>query len=135
MMHTLKAILAQLCEKWVQAAKKNKGKTIIDISAEFREIYARNIVTITLGEDINDELVEINVLGNDQSFSLQKVTLSVAIQECGRQIVSCFPTKILNPLYMLGLINLEPNLTPYCRRVANNCKLLRNHVMNYVRDR
>ena len=75
------------------------------------------------------------MLSRDKKFSLQKVKLNVAIQECARQIVTCFPTKILNPLYMLGLISMEPNITPYCRRVANNCKLLRSHVMNYVRDR
>ena len=55
MMHSLKDILAKKCEKWAQLALQNKGKTVIDISTEFQEIFARNIVTITLGEDIIDE--------------------------------------------------------------------------------
>ena len=36
---------------------------------------------------------------------------------------------------MLGLIGLGPNLTPYQKRVASNCKMLRDHVRQYVRDR
>ena len=70
MVHTLKSILADKCEKWAAATKQNNGKTVIDISTEFQEIFARNMLTITLGEDISEELVEINVIGDGKEFKL-----------------------------------------------------------------
>ena len=70
MVHTLKDILAGKCEKWAAATRQNNGKTVIDISTEFQEIFARNLLTIILGEDISEELVEINVIGDGKEFKL-----------------------------------------------------------------
>ena len=73
----------------------------------------RNIVQITLGEDINDELIEFNMKDSNGGFTLRGVKLSQAMKECIDQLGSSYPGKLLNPLHMLGLISLEPNLTPY----------------------
>ena len=44
MMENFKDILGGEFEKWASKAKKNNGKTVIDISTEFMEIMARNII-------------------------------------------------------------------------------------------
>ena len=124
-MHTLKDILAGKCEKWAAATRQNNGKTVIDISKEFQEIFTRNILTITLGEDISEELVEINVIGDGKEFKLKKVKFNQALRECSKQLARSLPAKILNPLYLLGLISFKPNLTPFQKKVANNCKVVR----------
>ena len=80
-MENFKDILGSEFEKWASKAKKNNGKTVIDISTEFQEIMARNIIQITLGEDINDELLDYNVKDNNGEFIPKKVKLSEAIKE------------------------------------------------------
>ena len=62
-------------------AKKN-GKTVIDISKKIQEIMVRNIVQITLGEDINDELIEFNMKESNGGYTLRGVKLSEAMKEC-----------------------------------------------------
>ena len=54
---------------------------MIDISVEFVDLMARNIIQITLGEDINDEKFEIKVRESPESstFVVKKVKLSEAI--------------------------------------------------------
>ena len=62
-------------------AKKN-GKTVIDISKKIQEIMVRNIVQITLGEDINDELIEFNMKESNGGYTFRGVKLSEAMKEC-----------------------------------------------------
>ena len=62
-------------------AKKN-GKIVIDISKKIQEIMVRNIVQITLGEDINDELIEFNMKESNGGYTLRGVKLSEAMKEC-----------------------------------------------------
>ena len=73
MMQTFKDIMANKCEEWATAAKHNKGKTVIEICYEFNEIFARNIITTVLGEDINDELLLFKVFDfdNEKQFKLK----------------------------------------------------------------
>ena len=42
----------------------------------------RNIVQITLGEDINDELIEFNMKDSNGGYTLRGVKLSEAMKEC-----------------------------------------------------
>ena len=81
MMQTFKDIMVNKCEEWATAAKNNKGKTAIEISEQFNEIYARNVITILFGEDITDELIDFKVFDFDKEkqFKAQKVRLDVAI--------------------------------------------------------
>ena len=80
MMENFKDLLGKECDNWALETKKN-GKTVIDISKKFHELMVRNIVQITLGEDINDELLDFQVKDNKGEFGLKKVKLNEAIKE------------------------------------------------------
>ena len=98
---------------------------------------ARNLITISFGEDINDNLFELNVrkeVGSSE-FIKKKVKLSDAVAECFDQIISTYAAKKMNPLYQLGILTLRTNLTSYQRQVADNCLTLRNFIGTYIRDR
>ena len=71
------------------------------------ELMARNIITIALGEDINEELIELKMRKSvgGYEFETRKVKLSVAIIECFEALLRTFVGKFLNPLHLLGIID------------------------------
>lgn len=44
---------------------------IVDMSTEFMDIMARNIITVAFGEDINDELFELKVRKSPESSEFE----------------------------------------------------------------
>ena len=97
----MKDILALKFEEWItQIEASPLQKTTIDISKEFQEIMARNIITIAFGEDINSEKIDMNFrkeAGSSQ-FITKKVIFSDAIEECFNQLADTIPGKLFNPL-------------------------------------
>ena len=62
MLEVMKVICTTKFEDWTKRIEDSAEKTTtIDISVEFVDIMARNIITIAFGEDINDELFELPV--------------------------------------------------------------------------
>lgn len=68
---------------------------------------ARSIISITLGEDIIDERINLpsreNTTGN--SFVVKSLRIHEAIVECTELLSSTGVTKIFNPLVIFGLID------------------------------
>ena len=85
MMESLKDLVGSTFEQWAEdITNSEKKEKVIDIAVEFVNIMARNMITIALGEDINEELFELNVRKSHKSseFETRKVKLSFAIYEC-----------------------------------------------------
>lgn len=60
MMDTLKKTIMISINRWMdEMAKSTDGTYDIDIDSEFMSIFARNIITISFGEDVSDEKFEI----------------------------------------------------------------------------
>ena len=60
MVETFKVIVGMRFKEWMDEIKKAPERSkVIDISKEFMEIVARNILVTILGEDINDEKIEL----------------------------------------------------------------------------
>ena len=78
---TLKYTLANEFEK-LKSEIDSKGKTVIDISTKFQELFSANIIQITLGEDISNDLIEIKIRGPQGAFENAKVKFVAAIDEC-----------------------------------------------------
>ena len=112
----MKDILATRFEVWKKeiAASETKSHTI-DMSKEINDIMSRNIITVSFGEDINDELFEIEVrrTQDGSDFDTKKVSMSEAIHECFDQIVHTIPVKMVNPLISSGLISMNTPLTAF----------------------
>lgn len=84
---------------------------------------ARNIITVAFGEDINDELFEIQVRVSTTSsdFVTKQVRLSFAIQEVFDQIVNSYTSKVINPLIQMKLLSYATPLSAYQRQIVRNC--------------
>lgn len=76
---------------------------------------ARSMISITLGEDIIVERIELtcrkNTTGN--SFVVKNLRIHEAIVECFEQLMSTTVTKTINPLIIFGLIDHSADITPY----------------------
>ena len=128
MLETMKDILGDRFDKWtgcIEASPKNIYT--IDISTEFRDIMARNIITVAFGEDINDELFDLDcqVTPGGKDFVTKKVSLSFGLQECFDQIIVTFPNKMINPLVQLKLLDYATPMSTYQRKVVKNCEAVR----------
>jgi len=80
----MKDLLEKRFEEWLALTQISPDKTtVIDISEEFLDLMSRNIIKVSFGEDINDELFEISVrktkAGSD--FVKKEVTMAFALQE------------------------------------------------------
>ena len=84
MLEVMKVICTTKFEDWTKRIENSAEKTTtIDISVEFVDIMARNIITIAFGEDINDELFELPVrkCENSSEFVIKMIKLGDAIKE------------------------------------------------------
>ena len=96
---------------------------------------ARNIFSITLGEDITGDKFDLMCRENEAStkFILKNVKYHEAILECMESLIATAQTKMMNPLQMLGLIkDLSWNFTTFQNQVTKNCQTLRDQVRQYV---
>jgi len=60
MLDVLKGQIMKKFDVWVKEIEASpEGRTQIDMAVEFERIFSRNIITISLGEDISDQPIEI----------------------------------------------------------------------------
>ena len=64
MLEVLKDKIGEACESWNLLIDKNGGEATIDIAHETRKLFARNIIHIAFGEDIEEEKFELYVRGD-----------------------------------------------------------------------
>ena len=68
MLEVLKEKIGVACESWREKIDANGGKeAVIDIAYEIRKVFARNIIHIAFGEDIEEEKFELYVRGDLQA--------------------------------------------------------------------
>ena len=59
----MKSIITLKFEEWTKRIEASEnGTTTIDIAHEFIDIWARNIITISFGEDVSQETLELKLL-------------------------------------------------------------------------
>ena len=77
--------LVKACDSWSKQINESEdGQSIvIDIAHEIRKIFARNIIHIAFGEDIEEEKFELHMRGDLQAntFIPKQVSMSEAIGE------------------------------------------------------
>ena len=107
------------------------------MSKEFKILFARNIISIVLGEDIDDKTFTMKFRESPQGskFIDKQVNLSAGIMECFEQLVCTILVKICSPLYLVGLAGLKYDYTSYQRQVSSNCHIVREFVRSYIRER
>ena len=66
MLEVLKQQIMKRFNIWCDEIEKSSSRsTEIDIAVEFERIFSRNIISISLGEDISDKLIYITLIEKD----------------------------------------------------------------------
>ena len=102
-MAPVKEKIGDACESWREKIDANGGKeAVIDIAYEIRKVFARNIIHIAFGEDIEEEKFELYVRGDLQAntFVPQMVSMSDAISETFDQTLITIRNKAVDPFYL-----------------------------------
>jgi len=137
MLDTLKVKLSAMITKWTKDVDSSvEGRTVIDITKEFERVFAKNIIHIAFGEDINDETLEFMMrqdLQGKKPLKKEQVKLNVAIQEGFEQALMTMRFKIVNPLFWMNLPS--PAFTQVEVDIKENCTRLREHIRKYVHKR
>ena len=83
MLEVLKSKIGEACLTWSQKITDEGGSTVIDIAQEMRKLFARNIIHIAFGEDIESETFALQVRADltANAFITKQVTMSDAISE------------------------------------------------------
>lgn len=103
MLQILKIKITESFQNWMQAIDQSgDGSVTIDITQEFELIFARSIIHIAFGEDINDEEIEVYMRTDpdcQKPFKKQSVKLNTALKELFDQAIKAIRFKVFNPLF------------------------------------
>ena len=131
MLEVLKEKIGEACDHWSQqiaAEAETEGgekSIVIDIAHEIRKIFARNIIHIAFGEDIEDEKFELHMRGDLQAntFVPKQVSMSDAISETFDQTLITIRDKAIDPFYLpiYYLTGHAVAMTSKLRRIDKNC--------------
>ena len=138
MLDVLKETLLETQGKWLaEIDASTDGMTEIDLSKEVLRIFQKFLMRIIVGEDIDDQSVEILVRAEGGTFEKKQLTLSDAIEEVFIQTLICIAIRGFNPLW-----HLMYTLTGKCYAFTKiekhsniNCASLRAKLFEYVRKR
>ena len=138
MLEILKVKISESFTKWIEAIDKSEsGCATIDITEEFELIFARNIIHIAFGEDINDEKIEIYMKPDPNSTKpckLESAKLNTVIKELFDQALKAIQVKLKNPLFMLSyrLFGKTIAFSQFEQNLLSNCHNLRKFLVDYV---
>ena len=107
MTEVLREKIEAVLQKWIKAIESSEDKSyLIDITVEFERVFARNLIHIAFGEDINDNLFDLDMRRTKagKSFVKRKVTMAEALNEVNECIITSAMTKMLNPLAFFFLL-------------------------------
>lgn len=86
-------------KQWTKEIEQSKEQaTEIDISEEITKIYGKHIITISLGEDITDQQLELMIEkeGSMDVFELKKVNIITALKKVTTQLANNFTKKLVS---------------------------------------
>lgn len=103
MLETLKDKTAHTFSEWASKARASPTKTHdFNMATEFSEILARNIIHVSFGEDLSDELIDLQVREEGSSEYVSKtMKVKEAIYIIIDQVCFTFYTNVRNPLNWL----------------------------------
>ena len=140
MLEVLKEKIGQACEKWAKSIDESRDNFVtIDIAYEIRKVFARNIIHIAFGEDIEEEKFELHMRGDLQAntFVKKRVSMSDAISETFDQTLITIRDKAIDPLYLpfYYLTGKTIALTSKLRQIDANCRAVRHVIHEFIEKR
>ena len=99
MLETLKELTHMTFAKWMEEAKR-KGHHEVDMATEFSEILTRNIIHVSFGEDLSDNLITLMVKEGDRYVS-KEMAIKDAIFVLIGQVCFSFYANVTNPINWL----------------------------------
>jgi len=116
------------------------GSVTIDMTSEFRDIFARNMSAITIGKDVQDEKFEITKFYDqpdgstvyEKSMESMSQAMPVILMQSAMHGVSCMDStlgflKILTPAY--NMFSKKKQI------IKKNSETVRNFILKIVKDR
>lgn len=107
---------------------------------EFESIFHANIITISFGENLQEQTFDFNYLVDAKAclFERRQVNIGQALSNIFQDQFKCMLYKRYNnPVSLLGVkcfgINLD--LHPVIYTIKENCRLIRARVLDYVTKR
>ena len=139
MMDTFLDMIMVSIRRWQKEIDESpNGFTQIDISYEFERIFSRSIITISFGEDISDDKIEMykETERGSNEFLLKKISVREAINDCLVDLTRTFETKLRNPINLFwARTGKLYAVTKFEKIVHENCARLRAYVLNYIQER
>ena len=129
------------CEQWMTACQESPdGSTTIDLSQVFEQIFTRNMIHISTGQELSKEQVEIwdmqDVAGNLPMIK-RTLELSVALTNVTHQMAFTAKLKMNNPLYRicLKIFGWNLSLTTFEKQIDENYVTLRSFIRKFIQER
>lgn len=139
MLEVLKQITAKFATKWQAEIDGSDGKSKTFSVKEFQEIFGQNMVHIVFGEDITDQLFELQVPQGKGSkkFESKKFDINSALEIVMAQVLEGNFYKSMHPIGMLIKMSTgkRVSLTAYQKTVSQNCFTVRKFIRDYVHKR
>ena len=133
MLETLKDKTMEMFEKWLGEIEASDNKTtVMDMATEFSDIFARNIIHVSFGEDISDDTIELMVR---QGNTYVKKTMSIkeAIYVIIDQVCITHYTNVQNPInWLYPYIDKVFKLSSESMIVQENCRISRAWIKDYI---
>ena len=135
MNETLKEKTEAQFERWAKTATEN-GFCDIDMSTEFSEILARNIIHVSFGEDLSDEKMVLKVKGADGVYKPQTLSVKQAINVIIDQVCFSFYRNVQNPINWFYLyLERVFSVSSETEVVRANCTTARDWIKDYIAHR
>lgn len=140
MMDCLKNIISEQVNLWnMKIGMSKSDRVFIDMANKMEKIFASNLIFITFGEDMADEMVQIEVLKNTNTLQFEKKMMKLrhAIQEVANQVQIRADILFKNPINIISyeMLGFTFKIGQAHRKFYKNIIALRTFVNNYVQDR
>lgn len=136
MLETLKDKIMDVQEKWLAEIDSNAQKmTVINMATEFSDIFSRNIITVSFGEDLSDDILTLRVKEGGV-FVEKQVKVTEAIYIIIDQVCMTHYSSAQNPLNWFYLYTGHIfKLSHEAQIVKDNCLRARAWVREFIRQR
>ena len=142
MIEVLKQKMADSCKEWMAVIAK-EGYTDISLGDAFQDIFVRNIITISFGEDVSDSEITMwhrpsREIESSEPFVLQKMSFGKALTLVNAQVATiAAKAKLSNPLYraIYFATGHSVSFTSQERYIDDNSHRVRCFINEYVQKR
>lgn len=138
MLETLKDLCMEMVEKITDEIESSaESVSVHNVGALFEQLFSRNIITVSFGEDITDIPIPYKVLNDDGSITTEHISISAYISRVGYESVPVFFDSLKGSMWnkLFRKTHKIYHVTPRGQIYEENCRTLRAFIFDYVQKR